>query len=64
MSFPNVLVATIQSLKNKMDELLYEIQLNREMIEELRDIVRNENIVVSDYYNSIGDTDESEDSLG
>ena len=64
MSFPNVLVATIQSLNNKMDELLYEIQLNREMIEELRDIVRNEEIVVSDYYNSIGDTDESEDSLG
>ena len=42
MSFPNILVATIQSLNNKMDELLYEIQLNREMIEELRDIVRNE----------------------
>ena len=64
MSFPNILVATIQSLNNKMDELLYEIQLNREMIEELRDIVRNEEIVVSDYYNSIGETDESEDSLG
>ena len=62
MSFPNVLVAVVQSLNEKMNELLYEIQINREMIEKLQDIVRNEEIVVSDYYNC--SDDDQEDSFG
>ena len=64
MSFENILITTLHSLNEKMNELLNEIQINREMIEELQDIIRNENIVVSDYYNDSSSGDDQEDSFG